>query len=108
MRLVPVRVVEFGVHFDPVAETSGSLAVRGRIMNDPVRVGDVFTEAEGPRAAWDKPSDAVAPVSLRVEEIRYFGHHMIEELEAPHTAELLLSGSGGEHLRDLVMLRLRA
>jgi hypothetical protein len=89
------RVVEFGVHFDPVTEPSGALAVRGRIMADPVRVGDVFIEAEGPRSAWNEPSDAITRAALRVEEIRFFRHHMLNELEAPHAAELLLSGRVG-------------
>jgi hypothetical protein len=78
----------------PLQGVSGALAVRVRIMTDPVRVGDVFTGAEGPRSAWDEPSDAVVWVCLRVEEIRYFGHPIIEELQAPHAAELLQSGPG--------------
>jgi hypothetical protein len=73
-------------------------------MRGSVRVGDVFTEAEGPRLAWTQPSSTVSPVQLRVVEARVF-RQLVDEVEEVFSAELLLDGEGRDALDDLVMLR---
>lgn len=95
--------VEFGVHDEPRKSALG-LAVVGRVMAGSVRVGDVFTEAEGPRLRWTTPSPMVQPVCLRVDEVRFFDR-LIEEAEEVYGVELLLTGGGGDCVRPLVMLR---
>ena len=95
--------VEFGVHERPRREALGH-AVVGRVMLGTVRVGDVFTEAEGPREQWTEPSPERKPVSLRVREVRMYGH-LLDEAEHVYAAELLVEGTGADHLQDQVMLR---
>jgi hypothetical protein len=95
--------VEFGVHEPPRDEVLGH-AVVGRVMLGTVRVGDVFTEAEGPFADWTEPRGERKPVSLRVREVRMYGQ-VLDEAEEVYAAELLLEGDGAAHLQDHVMLR---
>ena len=91
------------MHETPRPEALG-VAVIGRVMSGAVRVGDVFTEAEGPRVGWNEPSDRTVDVSLTVHEVRVF-RQLTDEADPPFAAELLVTGHGIEHLGDLVMLR---
>ncbi|MGQ0846893.1 MAG: hypothetical protein ACT4QF_22465 [Sporichthyaceae bacterium] len=92
------REVEFAVHGEPVAENLG-FAVRGRVVRDPMRVGDLLLTVAGDAAP--------AGVRLRVTEIRLW-HQLIEELEAPCSAELLLVGDGIDRVLDGSTLASRA
>ena len=96
--------VEFGVHAPPGPVAPSGFTVIGRVTLGSVRVGDVFTEAEGPRTRWNEASTTVKPVRLRVVEARLW-QLLQDEIDAGYSAELLLDGHGRDALQERVLIR---
>ncbi|NOJ96000.1 hypothetical protein HMI51_24075 [Corallococcus coralloides] len=100
-RAVASSPIEFAVA--SVNPQPGRVRAAGRIFEGIIRVGDVFSvafkltpvrtpEGYGPSIRSDD-----RPVSIRIEQIRAYGHSF-QKLEAGMTAELVLSGDGAESL----------
>jgi hypothetical protein len=97
---------EFYVVGEP-EETELGVVLRGRLFTGPLKLGDVFTTCEGPRAQANLPSDRRQEVQLEVVEIRLF-RRLVHELDATFSAELLLAGEGWNAVRDGVVLHTRS
>jgi hypothetical protein len=98
----PDHAVEFAVMMTPERSELGVL-VRGKVFVGRLRVGDVLTAVEAPRAQWNEPGRVAQPASLEVAEIHLYGH-VVDEVDANMGVELLLVGSGDAALQEGVVL----
>lgn len=94
-----MREIEFAeLRGDPAAE-SDQVTLAGRCYQGPMRVGDVFTEAE---SAGERHE-----VALAVASVLFYGK-AVTELDPMSSAEITLTGQGVEGVTAGVVLRGRA